>query len=360
MATAKGESSGPKTWGKFKGERRRKEHPYIPTLIAGSIARFGLPVIEKQLAVETERSMGPTRPKSGKLDSPPDNPTHHVIYVIKENRTYDQILGDLPVGDGDRELAMYGADITPNHHKLALQFGVLENFYDRGEVSGNGHIWSTASITRDYNEKTWPIGYRSKERTYDSGGAVAEDFRSSREFPTSTIPALDSSGTTSRKKASPIASMESSSPLCGARARSPRRQRRRWDRRRKERRLPRLRPVGWPKSRKESLYRRTSATHAAGRARGRGRFRRSSACVRQKPRCATTTIRSFRISRPTYPDQLRADEFLREFDEFVKAEGQPPMNFRSLRCSTRPRTIPEARVPASPRRKLRSLTMIWR
>ena len=85
---------------------------------------------------------------------------HHVIYIIKENRTYDQIFGDLkqdgkPVGNGDPSLAMYGAAITPNQHKLALQFGVLDNFFDSGEVSGDGHVWSTAAIGTDYLEKTW-------------------------------------------------------------------------------------------------------------------------------------------------------------------------------------------------------------
>ncbi len=71
---------------------------------------------------------------------------------------------------------MYGAGITPNEHKLALQFGVLDNFYDSGEVSGDGHLWSDASTTSDYNEKTWPIAYRGKERTYDFSGAVAEEY----------------------------------------------------------------------------------------------------------------------------------------------------------------------------------------
>ena len=71
---------------------------------------------------------------------------------------------------------MYGADITPNEHKLALQFGVLDNFYDSGEVSGDGHLWSTAAITSDYNEKTWQIAYRGKERTYDFQGTVADEF----------------------------------------------------------------------------------------------------------------------------------------------------------------------------------------
>jgi len=71
---------------------------------------------------------------------------------------------------------MYGEDITPNEHKLARQFGVLDNFYCSGEVSGDGHLWSTAAITSDYNEKTWQIAYRGKERTYDFQGQVADEY----------------------------------------------------------------------------------------------------------------------------------------------------------------------------------------
>src|SRR5207247_5891179 len=104
------------------------------------------------------------------------NPNSQVIYVIKENRTYDQVLGDLKVGNGDSSLTLYSEDITPNQHKLALQFGVLDNFYDSGEVSGDGHDWSTAAITSDYNEKTWQIAYRGKERIYDYQGCVAEEY----------------------------------------------------------------------------------------------------------------------------------------------------------------------------------------
>ncbi len=116
------------------------------------------------------------------------NPIRHVIYILKENRTYDQVLGDLKVGNqkignGDPALTLYGADITPNEHKLALQFGVLDNFYDSGEVSGDGHDWSTAAITTDYNEKTWQINYRSKERTYDYQGTVADEFPLERGVP---------------------------------------------------------------------------------------------------------------------------------------------------------------------------------
>ena len=63
---------------------------------------------------------------------------------------------------------MYGEDIAPNQHKLARQFGILDNFYDSGEVSGDGHVWSTSAITSDYTEKTWQINYRGKERAYDT------------------------------------------------------------------------------------------------------------------------------------------------------------------------------------------------
>src|SRR5260370_31378787 len=169
IATAKGESSGPNNMqGQLKGERKRKEHPYIATLIGGSLKRLTLADIDKNLAAYTRQVEEDNLVHSdgGKLTfAGGSNPIRHVIYVLKENRTYDQILGDLPVGDGDASLTMYGADITPNEHKLALQFGGLDNFSDNGEVSGDGHLWSTASTTSDYNEKTWPIGYRSPART---------------------------------------------------------------------------------------------------------------------------------------------------------------------------------------------------
>jgi DNA-binding beta-propeller fold protein YncE len=109
-------------------------------------------------------------------------PIKHVIYIIKENRTYDQIFGDLkatngrPVGNGDAGLAMYGESVTPNQHKLALQFGVLDNFFDSGEVSGDGHEWSNAAISTDYNEKTWQQQYRNGQRTYDYEGVVANGY----------------------------------------------------------------------------------------------------------------------------------------------------------------------------------------
>ncbi len=180
IATAKGQGTrANKESGKTPWEIRHHEHPYIPTLLRGSIARLNIPSTLSKLdelsrVVEHDNLLHNDPGTIQFVDG--GNRIKHVIYVIKENRTYDQILGDLKVGDGDPALTMYGVDITPNEHKLALQFGVLDNFYDSGEVSGDGHLWSTAAITSDYNEKTWQIAYRGKERTYDFQGTVADEF----------------------------------------------------------------------------------------------------------------------------------------------------------------------------------------
>jgi DNA-binding beta-propeller fold protein YncE len=180
IATAKGHGTGPNNFpGKTDAEKKEKDNAYIPTLLYGSVARLKLSEIESHLPEFTQRVETDERFRSdpGKIEfAQGGNPIRHVIYILKENRTYDQILGDLPVGNRDPSLVMYGADITPNLHKIALQFGVLDNFYDSGEVSGNGHEWSTAAITTDYNEKTWQIAYRSKERTYDYQGSVADEY----------------------------------------------------------------------------------------------------------------------------------------------------------------------------------------
>ncbi len=180
IATAKGEGTrANKDMGKTVYETKHKEHPYIPTLLRGSIARLNIPTTLSKLDEYTRmvENANLFHSDPGTMQfAGGQNPIKHVIYVLKENRTFDQILGDLGVGDGDPSLTMYGADITPNEHALARQFGVLDNFYDSGEVSGDGHVWSTAAITSDYNEKTWQIAYRGKERTYDFQGQVGEEF----------------------------------------------------------------------------------------------------------------------------------------------------------------------------------------
>ncbi len=87
------------------------------------------------------------------------SPIRHVVYVIRENRTYDQVLGDLPQGNGDPSLVLFGRDVTPNAHALAEDFVLLDNFYADAEVSADGHNWSTAAYATDFVEKVWPLEY---------------------------------------------------------------------------------------------------------------------------------------------------------------------------------------------------------
>jgi YVTN family beta-propeller protein len=106
-------------------------------------------------------------------------PFKHIIYIIKENRTYDQVLGDMKEGDGDPSLVFFPENVSPNHHALARRFGLFDRFFTNAEVSAQGHNWSTAAYSSDYLEKTMPSEYSSRGRTYDyegtNRGRVADD-----------------------------------------------------------------------------------------------------------------------------------------------------------------------------------------
>jgi DNA-binding beta-propeller fold protein YncE len=97
-------------------------------------------------------------------------PITHVIYVIKENRTYDQIFADMPQGDGDTTLLFFPRAVSPNHHALADRFGLFDRFFVNAEVSADGHNWSTAAYTTDYTQKTVPSNYSGRGRSYDYEG----------------------------------------------------------------------------------------------------------------------------------------------------------------------------------------------
>jgi DNA-binding beta-propeller fold protein YncE len=186
VATAKGKGTGPNNLAQPRGKGMRVSNfTYIGTLLHGSLATLDMTAMEGELPRWTDEVLESNRMKAAEEKIPFANggssPIQHVIYIIKENRTYDQVFGDLkqdgrPVGNGDPSLTMYGAEITPNQHKLALQFGVLDNFFDSGEVSGDGHVWSTAAIGTDYLEKTWEQNYRGGQRTYDFEGVVAQGY----------------------------------------------------------------------------------------------------------------------------------------------------------------------------------------
>jgi DNA-binding beta-propeller fold protein YncE len=103
-------------------------------------------------------------------------PIKHVILLMKENRTYDQVLGDMKEGNGDPDLVLFGEKITPNHHKLARDFVLLDNFYVNADVSEDGLYWTTSAIAPDSNQRTWPMGYA--RRMYTDHGDTLEGARS--------------------------------------------------------------------------------------------------------------------------------------------------------------------------------------
>jgi YVTN family beta-propeller protein len=105
-------------------------------------------------------------------------PFKYVIYIIKENRTYDQVLGDLKQGDGDPSLVFFGEDVSPNHHQLALRFGNFDRFFTNAEVSSQGHVWSTAAYVTNYGERVIPSIYsdRRADNDEDDVDAPANGF----------------------------------------------------------------------------------------------------------------------------------------------------------------------------------------
>lgn len=98
------------------------------------------------------------------------SPIEHVIYIVKENRTYDQVLGDLGIGNGDPSLTLFGEEISPNHHKLAREFVLLDNFYVNADVSADGHNWTAAAIAPAYVQRMWPNSYGARRKHYDYEG----------------------------------------------------------------------------------------------------------------------------------------------------------------------------------------------
>ncbi len=157
---------------------------YIGSFLKGTISLINVPNKAKLTQLTrrvyanspyTDEMLQAARPPREKTPIPvrlgDPTPIKHVIYVIKENRTYDQVLGDVKEGNGDPSLCLFGEDVTPNQHALAREFVLLDNFYVDAEVSADGHNWSMAAYATDYTEKTWPTNYSSRGRTYDYEGS---------------------------------------------------------------------------------------------------------------------------------------------------------------------------------------------
>ncbi len=161
-----------------------KDVQYIGSMLKGTVSLIDIPTTDKlaQLTKQTYANSPYTdellkqarAPKSG--TAIPTNvggasPLKHVIYIVKENRTYDQVLGDMSEGNGDPNLCLFPEEVTPNQHALAREFVLLDNFYVDSEVSADGHNWSMAAYATDYVEKTWPTNYSARGRTYDYEGS---------------------------------------------------------------------------------------------------------------------------------------------------------------------------------------------
>ena len=166
---SKANPNGPLSTKKTPGTLKQ----YIGGLFHGTLARLDPPSpLEMAKYTKAAFACSPLRedrqpaprpraanhPIPAKVGDP--SPIKYCIYIIKENRTYDQVFGDLPAGNGDAELCLFPEKVTPNHHALAKQFVLLDNFYVESEVSADGHEWSMAAYATDFVEKVWPLQYR--------------------------------------------------------------------------------------------------------------------------------------------------------------------------------------------------------
>jgi DNA-binding beta-propeller fold protein YncE len=160
---------------------------YIGSLFKGTVARIPepSPPLLARYTSEVYRNSPYTDARRDAPGTDPENPVparqggespiKHVFYIIKENRTYDQVFGDMKEGNGDGNLCLFPENVTPNHHALAREFVLLDNLYCNAEVSADGHNWSMGAYATDYVEKTWPTSYggRGGEYEYEGGYPAA-------------------------------------------------------------------------------------------------------------------------------------------------------------------------------------------
>jgi YVTN family beta-propeller protein len=180
VGVGKGNGTAPNPIDKdIKPESGKRRYPYIGTLLSGALSIVPVPD-DKELAAYTAQvyrncpysdRLLEAVPASYKTAIPTKvgdpSPIKHVIYIIKENRTYDQVFGDVKEGNGDPSLVMFGEEVTPNHHKLAREFVLLDNLYCNGHVSRDGHPWSTMAYHTDYVARDWALTYSSRKGVDD-------------------------------------------------------------------------------------------------------------------------------------------------------------------------------------------------
>ncbi len=167
VANAKGRGTGPNPLGPGPGVRSRDPRGYTLDQTSGTLSVVPLTGLDTAALSGRVAHANGWDLRAGGAAWPP---FQHVIYVIKENRTYDQLFGDLPGADGDTALLYFPRAVTPNHHALAERFGKFDRFFVNAEVSADGHNWTTAAYATDYTEKTLPQVYSGRGRSYDFEG----------------------------------------------------------------------------------------------------------------------------------------------------------------------------------------------
>lgn len=144
---------------------------YVLNILEGTVSHIGMP-----LEADLKRLSAQTLVNNRLTGAPPQsfmNPgIQHVIYIIKENRTYDQVLGDLPQGNGDASLCLFPRSVTPNLHALAERFVLLDNFYCCADVSADGWDWSVSGMISQYTARNAPYNYSNRGRDYDFEGTT--------------------------------------------------------------------------------------------------------------------------------------------------------------------------------------------
>ncbi len=171
-----------------KGSTTKKDLQYIAGLFRGTLSFIDVPDAGtlKQYTKEVYLNTPFNEKKAERADGEDDNPIprqkgqaspiKYVFYIIKENRTYDQVLGDMKEGNGEDSLCIFGREVAPNHHAIAKDFVLLDNFYVDAEVSADGHNWSTAAYATDVVEKTWPTYYGGRGGVYFYEGEREEAY----------------------------------------------------------------------------------------------------------------------------------------------------------------------------------------
>jgi DNA-binding beta-propeller fold protein YncE len=146
---------------------------YLPSIVRGSSGILPFPSDSQihRLTPRADRQIHPLNQQRAPKNTPirPNGPIKHVFVIVKENRTYDQVLGDDPRGDGDKHLTLFGKQITPNTHALVRRFPLLDHVYADSEASIDGHYWTAAGAVSDYVTKNWPQNYSGRGRPYDFG-----------------------------------------------------------------------------------------------------------------------------------------------------------------------------------------------